>query len=231
MLRIRVPLLKRRVGGLVFHHFCSDVPKAVVGANGDKGDGKREGGVKGLSLNTTLSWVDRSSLIPDKARPYLHLARVDKQVGTLLLLWPCYWSTALAAPMNTLPDPMLMCQFGLGAFLMRGAGCTINDLWDKDFDKHVERTKNRPLASGAISVNQAYGFLALQLSGGLGVLLSLPHTLTCFKLGMASMPFVIAYPAMKRYVSLSIYMLLLLLFLSLLLGQLQFLRNSFLFTD
>jgi 4-hydroxybenzoate polyprenyltransferase len=156
---------------------------------------------------------------------------VDKQVGTLLLLWPCYWSTALAAPMNTLPDPMLMCQFGLGAFLMRGAGCTINDLWDKDFDKHVERTKNRPLASGAISVNQAYGFLALQLSGGLGVLLSLPHTLTCFKLGMASMPFVIAYPAMKRYVSLSIYMLLLLLFLSLLLGQLQFLRNSFLFTD
>lgn len=97
---------------------------------------------------------------------------MDKQVGTLLLMWPCFWSVALAAPMGSFPDPLLLSKFAVGALIMRGAGCTINDLWDRDFDKHVERTKSRPLASGDVSVRQALGFLALQLSAGLGVLLT-----------------------------------------------------------
>jgi 4-hydroxybenzoate polyprenyltransferase len=88
------------------------------------------------------SWVE-SSLVPAAVRPYLYLARVDKQVGTLLLMWPCFWSTCLAAPMDVMPDLALLTKFAVGSFVMRGAGCTINDLWDKDFDKHVERTKNR----------------------------------------------------------------------------------------
>jgi UbiA prenyltransferase family len=88
------------------------------------------------------SWIDTSRWIPDKMRPYLHLARADKQVGTLLLLWPCFWSAALAAPIGSFPEILTMVKFATGAFVMRGAGCTINDLWDKDFDKHVERTKS-----------------------------------------------------------------------------------------
>jgi 4-hydroxybenzoate polyprenyltransferase len=82
---------------------------------------------------------------------------------------------------------------------MRGAGCTINDMWDADFDRHVERTKSRPLASGELSMTQATAFLAAQLSVGLGVLLSLPHMEFCFMVGAASLPLVVAYPLMKRY--------------------------------
>ena len=80
---------------------------------------------------------------------------------------------------------------------MRGAGCTINDMWDKDFDKHVERTKTRPLASGKLSLTNAVGFLSAQLGVGLVVLLSLNQTTQI--LGLASMPLVILYPLMKRY--------------------------------
>ena len=84
---------------------------------------------------------------------------------------------------------------------MRGAGCTINDMWDSKFDKKVERTATRPLASGALSFKQATAFLGLQLTGGLGVLLSFPreHLEYCFWLGSASLPLVVAYPLMKRY--------------------------------
>ncbi len=112
-------------------------------------------------------------------------------------MWPCFWSTALAAPLGALPDPVLLAKFAVGAFVMRGAGCTINDLWDRDFDKHVERTKNRPLANGDVTVTQAVGFLGLQLSLGLGVLLS--FDVNSILLGCLSMPLVVAYPAMKRF--------------------------------
>lgn len=81
---------------------------------------------------------------------------------------------------------------------MRGAGCTINDMWDADFDKRVTRTRSRPLASGELTHTQALGFLSVQLTAGLGILLSLPHTLYCFQLGAASLPLVAAYPLMKR---------------------------------
>lgn len=149
------------------------------------------------STTSSASWIDNSSWIHPKVRPYLHLARVDKQVGTMLLLWPCFWSTALAAPLGSFPDLIIMMKFGIGAFIMRGAGCTINDLWDKDFDKHVERTKNRPLASGELSTNQAILFLGFQLLSGLGVLTTFNSS--SIILGIASMPLVIIYPLMKRF--------------------------------
>lgn len=82
--------------------------------------------------------------VPAGLLPYAYLARMDKPIGTMLLLYPCWWSTALAAaPTGSAPDFKLMALFGLGAFVMRGAGCTINDMWDRDFDKNVERTQVR----------------------------------------------------------------------------------------
>lgn len=77
--------------------------------------------------------------------------------GTWLLVWPCFWSIALAAPPGSLPDPYNVALFGIGALLLRGAGCTVNDLWDRDLDAAVERTRGRPLASGALTVRQGLG--------------------------------------------------------------------------
>lgn len=144
------------------------------------------------------SWIE-SKYIKENWRPYLHLARADKQIGTMLLLWPCIWSISLAAPIGTFPDIFTIVKFGIGAIIMRGAGCIINDIWDKDFDRHVDRTKNRPLASGTITVPQALGFLAFKLSLGLGVLVSLNEN--CILMGFASMPLVVAYPLMKRFLN------------------------------
>jgi 4-hydroxybenzoate polyprenyltransferase len=100
--------------------------------------------------------------------------------------------------LEVLPDPKLLGLFTVGAFVMRGAGCTINDLWDRDLDSRVARTKTRPLAAGILTPTQAVGWLALQLSAGLGVLVSLPHTEYCFWWGASSLPLVVAYPLMKR---------------------------------
>ena len=141
------------------------------------------------------TWVDRHA--PAALQPYLKLARVDRAVGTWLLLWPCCWSTLLATPAGAWPDVQLMGLFGVGAFVMRGAGCTVNDLWDRDIDAKVERTKLRPLASGRVSPLQATAFLGCQLAVGLGVLLQL-NTYT-IALGAASLPLVVGYPLAKRY--------------------------------
>ncbi|GMH67104.1 hypothetical protein TL16_g04592 [Triparma laevis f. inornata] len=138
--------------------------------------------------------------IPSSYHPYAYLARLDKPIGTLLLLHPCIWSTCLyASSTDTPPSIQLITLFTTGAFIMRSAGCTINDMWDSEFDKKVERTKNRPLASNALNFNQALTFLAAQLSLGLGVLLSLPNTEFCCYLGAASLPLVILYPTAKRW--------------------------------
>ena len=145
----------------------------------------------------TNTWVEE--YLPVTVQPYARLARMDKPIGTFLLLWPCWWSTALAANAHSLPDSKLLGLFGVGAFVMRGAGCTINDMWDSEFDKRVSRTRTRPLASGELTHVQALAFLGIQLTAGLGVLLSLPHTLYCFQLGAASLPLVAVYPLMKRY--------------------------------
>ena len=145
-----------------------------------------------------LTWVD--TYLPESAKPYARLARIDKPIGTWLLVWPCFWSTALAsASQASLPDPRLLGLFGAGALVMRGAGCTINDLWDRDIDQQVARTRKRPLAGGDVTVPQAIGFLAAQLSVGLGVLVSLPHTWYCFQWGAASLPLVALYPLTKRF--------------------------------
>ena len=157
------------------------------------------------------TWVDRR--LPTWLRPalpYLKLARVDRSVGTWLLLWPSCWSILLAAPaslphnlggavgsVGSLPDVQMMALFGVGAFVMRGAGCTINDLWDRDFDAQVERTKGRPLASGAITPLAATMFLGVQLTAGLGVLTQL--NMQSIALGAASVPLVVGYPVAKRF--------------------------------
>ena len=93
----------------------------------------------------------------------------------------------------------LVALFGLGAFAMRGAGCTIIDLMDQDIDKSVERTRTRPLAAGDVTTTQAIQFLALQMATGCAVLVSLPHTWYCFQWGVASLPLVFLYPTTKRY--------------------------------
>jgi 4-hydroxybenzoate polyprenyltransferase len=135
--------------------------------------------------------------LPAWAWPYAALGRWDRPIGTWLLLWPCFWSTALAAPAGAPPDASLLALFGVGAFAMRGAGCTINDLWDRDIDRQVERTRNRPLASGALGVGEAVGFLGAQLSAGLAVLLALPPY--AVGLGFCSVPLFSLYPLAKRF--------------------------------
>ncbi|EIW82430.1 para-hydroxybenzoate-polyprenyltransferase [Coniophora puteana RWD-64-598 SS2] len=142
------------------------------------------------------TWLDK---IPSKARPYLALTRIDKPIGTLLLFYPCAWSItmasyALQAPIST---PLTyLGLFGIGALIMRGAGCTINDMWDRNLDKSVARTLDRPLARGDITSRQALAFLGAQLSVGLGVLLQLNWY--SILLGASSLSVVTLYPLMKR---------------------------------
>ncbi|XP_034450659.1 4-hydroxybenzoate polyprenyltransferase, mitochondrial [Hippoglossus hippoglossus] len=133
---------------------------------------------------------------PAPVQPYLRLMRLDKPIGTWLLYLPCTWSIALAADPGCLPHLGMLTLFGTGALLMRGAGCTINDMWDKDFDTKVSRTATRPIASGAISRMQALVFLGGQLSLALGVLLCLNNY--SIALGAASLSLVVSYPLMKR---------------------------------
>jgi 4-hydroxybenzoate polyprenyltransferase len=137
-----------------------------------------------------LTWVDR---LPERLRPFAVLARWDRPIGTWLLLCPCWWALGLAPGW---PDLRALALFGLGAVAMRGAGCVVNDLADRDLDARVERTRHRPLASGRLSVAQASAFLVLQLLVGLAVLLSFNRFTVL--LGLASLPLVIVYPFMKR---------------------------------
>ncbi|ORX71305.1 4-hydroxybenzoate polyprenyl transferase [Linderina pennispora] len=141
-------------------------------------------------------FIDR---FPKSTRPYLFLTRIDKPIGTWLLYWPCAWGIGMAAYTTGMPPTemaYMLALFGTGAVVMRGAGCTINDMWDVKFDKMVERTRIRPIASGLISRPKAFVFLGAQLSVALGVLVQLnPYTIA-FTLG--SMPLVIIYPFMKR---------------------------------
>ena len=140
------------------------------------------------------TWVDET--LPPYAVPYAKLVRLDRPAGVYLLAWPCLWSIALAAPPGCPPDPYLSSLFCAGAFLLRGAGCTVNDLWDRDIDKLVARTRNRPIASGAVSPTAALVFLVAQLGAGAGILLQLNDFSKA--LGASSLALVAAYPAMKR---------------------------------
>ena len=137
-------------------------------------------------------WVDR--LVPAPARPYARLMRLDRPIGTWLLLFPCWWSLALA--WGGWRDAWLFALFGLGALIMRGAGCTYNDICDKDFDAQVARTRDRPLPSGEVSVPAACAFLGAQLLVGLAILIALPYF--AIGVGAASLVLVFTYPLMKR---------------------------------
>src|SRR5580693_2126300 len=137
-------------------------------------------------------WVDRRA--PSALRPYLRLARLDRPIGTWLLLFPCWWGIALAA--DTWPDWRLIALFGIGAVVMRGAGCTFNDIVDRDFDAKVERTRVRPIPSGAVSVGAAIGFLIVQLAIGAAILFSLNFLSIAF--GCFVILLIATYPFMKR---------------------------------
>ncbi|MEX0758948.1 MAG: 4-hydroxybenzoate octaprenyltransferase [Tistlia sp.] len=136
-------------------------------------------------------------LAPEGWRPYLRLARLDRPIGTWLLLFPCWWSIALAqASLGQAPDLWLYLLFGVGAMVMRGAGCTVNDLLDRHYDARVARTAERPIPSGQVSPRQALAFLAGLLLLGLAILLQLSEAAAW--LGLASLLLVFPYPLMKR---------------------------------
>ncbi len=142
------------------------------------------------------NWVD--TYAPAAIRPFLKLARWDRPIGTWLLLIPCWWGIALAAPLTgtPFPDPLLLLLFAVGALVMRGAGCTFNDIVDRDIDAKVARTQTRPLPSGSVTLQQAWIFVAVQCFIGLLILLFL-NPFTVF-LGVASLALVLVYPFMKR---------------------------------
>ncbi|XP_063595128.1 4-hydroxybenzoate polyprenyltransferase, mitochondrial-like [Penaeus indicus] len=133
---------------------------------------------------------------PEPLQAYLQLMRFDRPIGSWLLFWPCGWSIALAAAPGCLPDLGMMALFGAGAVVMRGAGCTINDMWDKNYDGKVARTAARPLASGALTLFDALVFLSLQLSIGCLILLELNWYSVL--LGASSLGLIVLYPLMKR---------------------------------
>jgi 4-hydroxybenzoate polyprenyltransferase len=137
-------------------------------------------------------WVAR--LLPAAAQPYARLARLDRPIGTWLLLFPGWWGIALASP--GWPSPYLLLLFAVGAVAMRGAGCTLNDIADREYDGRVARTRHRPLPSGAVSVRQALWFMAAQLAVGAAILLSL-NTASLW-LGVAVLGLIATYPFMKR---------------------------------
>jgi 4-hydroxybenzoate polyprenyltransferase len=150
----------------------------------------------GRVADSTGNWVDR--IAPARLRPYLRLARLDRPIGSWLLLMPCWWSAGLAAVHagEPYPDPWHVLLFFIGAFAMRGAGCTWNDIVDRDIDARVERTRSRPLPSGQVTLTQAAGFLVAQALIGLLVLLQF-NSFTIY-LGIASLAVVAIYPFMKR---------------------------------
>jgi 4-hydroxybenzoate polyprenyltransferase len=149
----------------------------------------------GRVADATGNWVD--GLAPPVTRPYLRLARLDRPIGSWLLLMPCWWSLGIAGMrIGERPSLWHVVLFFIGAFAMRGAGCTWNDLVDRNLDGMVERTRSRPIPSGQVTVTQAIIFMAAQALVGLLVLLQFNRfTVMC---GLASLIVVVVYPFMKR---------------------------------
>ena len=149
----------------------------------------------GRVADSTGNWVD--GFAPAWTRPYLRLARLDRPIGSWLLLLPCWWSLGLAAVhAGTHVDLWYTVLFFVGAFAMRGAGCTWNDIVDRDLDARVERTRSRPIPSGQVTVASAAAFLVLQALVGLVVLLQF-NRFTVY-VGFASLAVIAVYPFMKR---------------------------------
>ena len=140
----------------------------------------------------TGGWVAK---LPPGLRPYALLLRLDRPIGAWLLFLPGLWSLLLSgAPAGR--TAWLVLLFAIGSVVMRGAGCVVNDMWDRDLDRKVARTAGRPLASGALRMRQAAGLLAALLALGLLVLLQLPRL--CWALGVGSLVLVGLYPLAKR---------------------------------
>ena len=133
--------------------------------------------------------------VPQRFLPYVLLARLDRPVGVWLLFLPGLWAICLAAH-GFWAGLWLAVLFAVGSVVMRGAGCVVNDLWDRKMDAQVERTRGRPLASGAVTPMQALVFLALLCLVGLGILLLLNRAAQI--LGVCSLLLVALYPAAKR---------------------------------
>jgi 4-hydroxybenzoate polyprenyltransferase len=146
--------------------------------------------------DATGNWVDTRA--PPWSRPYLRLSRLDRPIGSWLLLIPCWWSAALAAGVarNLGQLPLVIALFFVGAFVMRGAGCTWNDITDRDLDARVERTRSRPIPAGQVSVPQAFVFLVAQAL--IGFLVLLQFNRFAIATGIASLAIVAIYPFMKR---------------------------------
>ncbi|ODN71615.1 4-hydroxybenzoate octaprenyltransferase [Methylobrevis pamukkalensis] len=142
------------------------------------------------------NWVDR--FVPMRLRPYAQLARLDRPIGWWLLMWPCWWSAALVAGAvgRPWPDVWHLLLFFVGSVVMRGAGCTWNDITDRDIDAKVERTRSRPIPAGRVSAKAAAVFMALLGLVGLAVLLQFNRF--TIGLGLASLLIVLVYPFMKR---------------------------------
>ena len=143
-------------------------------------------------------WTRRA---PDWLQPYLELSRLDRPIGAWLLYWPCVGGVLLAAAAVERPVSLpgiagLVLLFGLGAVVMRGAGCSYNDIVDRKLDAQVARTRGRPLPSGRLTVRQAAGWTALQLLAGLAVVLAVPPLAA--GVAIASLLLVALYPFMKR---------------------------------
>ena len=144
------------------------------------------------------NWVDRYA--PVWTRPYLRLSRADRPIGTWLLLIPCWWGLGAAALMEnafTLHHLWIAVGCAIGAWLMRGAGCTWNDITDRDFDGAVERTRSRPIPSGQVTVRNAVIWMVLQSLVAFCILLT--FNWTAIALGVASLAIVCIYPFAKRF--------------------------------
>lgn len=142
------------------------------------------------------TWVDR---VPATVRPYLYLIRLDKPIGTILIFYPFAWSAMMAsyavqAPITTSISSLALC--GFTAFVLRSAACTINDIWDRDIDRAVERTKRRPLANGDITIPRASIYLGAQAAVGLGIFLQFDWYNALY--GVSALSLITLYPLMKR---------------------------------
>ncbi|KAJ8423252.1 hypothetical protein Cgig2_016493 [Carnegiea gigantea] len=185
--------------------FFSTSSGVADGSNSSSGRGKDRGSDRELKRTSETSWIDL--YLPQKARPYAKLARLDKPIGIWLLTWPCMWSITMAAEPGNLPNVKIVALFACGALLLRGAGgrgegqgvsvlhhFVLDDEEESYFQ--VERTKLRPVASGLLTPFQGLSFLGLQLLFGLGILLQLNNYSRI--LGASSLLLVFTYPLMKR---------------------------------
>ncbi|OJJ03823.1 hypothetical protein ASPVEDRAFT_134142 [Aspergillus versicolor CBS 583.65] len=188
------PLTARSKGAIFNARFLNTTPRpTATGVSHEK----KKGGAVNQYIPPQTGLV---AVLPRSWLPYTELIRLDKPAGTYYLFFPCAFSTLLAATMtpaiSTLQVLGTTGLFFCGALIMRGAGCAINDLWDRNLDPHVERTKFRPIARGAISPEKAVIFTGTQLLAGLGILLQFPSQ--CLWYGIPSLLLVGSYPLAKR---------------------------------